>query len=78
MKGVARRLLMIAVGAAFILCISMMTSPSYTEAASTLKIRINKQQNCVTIYKLDDKGKYKPYKAMVCSVGSATPLEIFL
>lgn len=39
MKGVARRLLMIAVGAAFILCISMMTSPSYTEAASTLKIQ---------------------------------------
>lgn len=77
MKGVARRLLMIAVGAAFILCISMMTSPSYTEAASTLKIRINKQQNCVTIYKLDDKGKYKPYKAMVCSVGSATPLGNF-
>ncbi len=77
MKGVVRRLLMIAAGAAFIFCIGMTAGSSHTEAASALKIRINKQQNCVTIYKLDDKGKYKPYKAMVCSVGTATPLGNF-
>ncbi len=50
---------------------------SDTQAASTYRIRINKQQNCVTIYKANEKGKYEPYKAMVCSVGSATPLGTF-
>lgn len=49
---------------------------SRTEAASTYKIRINKQQNCVTVYKLE-KGKYKAYKAMPCSAGWATPLGKF-
>ena len=44
------------------------------DAASTYKIRINKQQNVVTIYKLDENGKYKAYKAMVCSVGYGTPV----
>lgn len=32
-------------------------------------ITVNKATNTVTIYKLDDKGKETPYKAMVCSVG---------
>lgn len=42
------------------------------------EIRINKQMNCVTIYKPDKKGRYtKPYKSMVCSAGSATPLGTF-
>lgn len=50
---------------------------SETHAASTYRIRINKQQNCVTIYKVNEKGSYEPYKAMVCSVGSATPLGTF-
>lgn len=46
------------------------------EAASepTYLIRINKQQNCVTIYKKGNDGKYTvPVKAMICSTGSATP-----
>lgn len=47
------------------------------QAASQYRIRINKQQNCVTIYKINKKGKYEAYKAMACSVGSATPIGSF-
>ena len=42
------------------------------QAASDYLVKINKQANCVTIYKLNAKGKYKPVKAMVCSTGYAT------
>jgi len=42
------------------------------------EIRVNKQANCVTIYKRNKKGEYtKPVKAMVCSAGSQTPLGTF-
>lgn len=58
-------------------CFGMIFMSSDSQAASTYRIRINKQQNCVTIYKLNENGEYKPYKAMVCSVGSATPLGTF-
>lgn len=43
-------------------------------------IKINRRQNCVTVYKLDEKGKYTiPVKAMACSVGvnNATPTGTF-
>lgn len=41
-------------------------------------IKVNKQQNCVTVYEKDDKGKYTvPVKAMVCSTGWATPLGTY-
>ncbi|MBE5937743.1 MAG: hypothetical protein E7265_06905 [Lachnospiraceae bacterium] len=46
------------------------------DAASKYKIRVNKQQNCVTIYRYED-GKYEPFKAMPCSSGWATPLGSF-
>ena len=39
-------------------------------------IRINRKQNCVTIYTQDEEGEYTvPSKAMVCSTGlyNATP-----
>lgn len=39
-------------------------------------IRVNRKQNCVTIYTLDENEQYTvPYKAMVCSTGlyNATP-----
>lgn len=42
------------------------------EAAGTYMIKVNKQQNVVTIYKYKG-GQYKPHKAFVCSVGYATP-----
>lgn len=50
---------------------------SKAQAAGSYKIRINKQQNCVTIYKTNEKGKLKPIKAMTCSVGWGTPLGSF-
>lgn len=50
---------------------------SGSESKAAYKIRINKQQNCVTIYKTNEEGKLEPYKAMVCSVGAATPLGTF-
>lgn len=56
---------------------AVLANDSKADAASTYRIRINKQQNCVTIYKINDKGKYEPYKAMTCSVGWATPLGTF-
>lgn len=37
-------------------------------------IKVNYQENVVTIYIKDDEGNYtRPYKAMVCSTGKATP-----
>lgn len=39
-------------------------------------IKVNKQQNVVTVYRKEKK-KYKPYKAFVCSAGYATPTGTF-
>lgn len=63
--------------AAIVMFAGIFLCASDTEAASTYRIKINKQQNCVTIYKLNSKGDYEPYKAMICSVGSATPYGTF-
>lgn len=42
------------------------------------EIHVNKQMNCITIYKANKKGEYtKPVKAMVCSAGRKTPLGTF-
>lgn len=40
-------------------------------------VKVNKQANCVTIYKKNGKGKYIPVKAMACSSGYATKLGTF-
>lgn len=45
-------------------------------AAGNYMIKVNKQQNAVTIYKYKG-NKYKPYKAFVCSAGYATPTGTF-
>ena len=56
-------------------------TPVTTQAAKLpYYIKINRQQNCVTVYALDSKGKYtKPVKAFACSVGvnNATPTGTF-
>lgn len=55
----------------------------YTESQETpevmpYEIRVNKQANCITVYKANKKGEYvKPVKAMVCSAGRKTPLGTF-
>ena len=58
-------------------CISLAGNSSVSRAASRYKIKVNKQKNCVTIYKMNTNGKYKPVKAMVCSTGAATPVGTF-
>lgn len=43
-------------------------------------IRINRKQNCITVYTLDENGDYTvPYRAMICSTGlyNATPRGTF-
>lgn len=56
------------------------SAESTDDAAETAKlpyyIRVNRKQNCITIYTQDDTGEYTvPYKAMICSTGlyNATP-----
>ncbi|WP_167954931.1 L,D-transpeptidase family protein [Anaerosporobacter faecicola] len=51
-----------------------------SDAASSYPylIKVNKQQNCVTIYEKNKKGKYTvPVKAMICSTGADTPIGTF-
>ncbi len=68
-----------------ILCMACMLIGNLTFTAKTTAksdmpyyIKVNKQQNCVTVYEKDKKGQYTiPVKSMVCSVGGATPLGIF-
>ncbi len=44
------------------------------KADPTYYIKINNQANVVTVYKKDSKGNYTvPVKAMICSIGDATP-----
>ena len=67
---------------ALVMLVTVVAQPQETYAASKSPyyIRINRRQNCVTIYKLDEKGKYTiPVKAMACSVGvnNATPTGTF-
>lgn len=53
---------------------------SLAATSSTYYIKVNRQQNCVTVYAKDDKGKYTvPVRAMVCSTGAnnATPAGKF-
>jgi hypothetical protein len=57
-------------------------APQTVEAksSSTYYIKVNRQQNCITIYKKDSKGNYTiPVKAMACSTGltGVTPLGTF-
>lgn len=58
---------------------SILVQPKQTQAASgKYLIKVNKQMNCVTIYKRDNNGKYTiPYKSMICSTGNATPEGTF-
>lgn len=58
--------------ALFFVVSGMMFQDTRADAAASYKIKVNKQQNVVTVYKYKD-GKYKPHKAFVCSAGAATP-----
>ena len=67
---------------AALLLVTSVGVPTERDAATKppYYIKINRRQNCVTVYKLDEKGKYTiPVKAMACSVGvnNATPTGTF-
>jgi len=48
------------------------------KTGSPYYIKVNKQQNCVTVYEKDKSGKYTvPVKAMACSTGPDTPLGTY-
>ncbi len=47
------------------------------KASKQYMIRINKQQNVVTVYKHVRGKKYRPHRAFVCSAGTATPTGTF-
>lgn len=50
------------------------TEETTQESSAPYYIKINNQANVVTIYKKDSNGEYTvPIKAMICSVGTATP-----
>lgn len=54
--------------------------PESEAATLPYYIRINRKQNCITIYSLDENGEYTvPYKAMICSTGlyNATPRGVY-
>lgn len=60
----------------FLFVVCGMVKGESAKAASPYMIKINKQQNVVTIYKYKG-GKYKAHKAFVCSAGYATPTGTF-
>lgn len=50
------------------------------EAEFPYYIKVNRRQNCITVYTLDENGEYTvPYKVMICSTGlyNATPRGTF-
>ncbi|MBQ9313461.1 MAG: L,D-transpeptidase [Clostridia bacterium] len=48
--------------------------PKQLSSTTPFYIKINNSQNVVTIYSKDSEGNYTvPYKAMICSIGDATP-----
>lgn len=65
---------------AFVLVLGLLPEPVEAVSSSTYYIKINRQQNCVTVYEKDKNGNYTvPVRAMVCSTGAnqATPLGRF-
>lgn len=50
------------------------------EAEFPYYIKINRKQNCITVYTMDENGEYTiPYKAMICSTGlyNGTPRGVY-
>ena len=50
------------------------------EAEYPYYLKVNRKENCITVYTLDENGEYTvPYKAMICSTGlyNGTPRGVF-
>ena len=59
---------------------SIASEPVVADVEFPYYIRINRKQNCITIYTMDEDGTYTvPYRAMICSTGlyNATPRGTF-
>lgn len=76
MEGIMRKGLQVLFLVLFFVVSGMMFQDTRADAAASYKIKINKQQNVVTVYKYKN-GKYEPHKAFVCSAGTATPTGTF-
>lgn len=65
----------------FLFCAAGMSAEAKTKvkvkASKQYMIRINKQQNVVTVYKYGKEKKYRPYRAFICSTGAQTPVGTF-
>lgn len=80
MKKIYKRFAALLVICSFVLMTLTWITPTYAATKDTYYIKVNRKQNCVTIYSKDEKGKYTvPVKAMACSVGvnNATPTGIY-
>lgn len=56
------------------------TEPVVADVEFPYYIRVNRKQNCITVYTMDEDGAYTiPYRAMICSTGlyNATPRGTF-
>ena len=71
-----KKLIKATVIAVFMAMAVILVGSGKAEAASTYKIKVNKQCCVVTVYKYNGK-KYKAIKAFVCSPGYATPTGKF-
>lgn len=50
-------------------------SEEMDKSTNPVRIMVNKQRNCITVYEKDEKGEFNtPVKAMICSVGYNTPV----
>lgn len=69
--------IILCIGCLFLSLFIMKLSTS-AKSGSPYYIKVNKQQNCVTVYEKDKAGKYtKPVKTMACSTGPDTPLGTY-
>ncbi len=76
-KSKLRKMIFLCIGCLF-LSFFTVKLPALAKAGSPYYIKVNKQQNCVTIYEKDKAGKYTiPVKAMACSTGPDTPLGTY-
>ncbi len=72
-----QKMIILCIGCLF-LSLSIMKLNTSAQTGSPYYIKVNKQQNCVTVYGKDKTGKYtKPVKAMTCSTGVDTPLGTY-
>lgn len=72
-----QKIIILCIGCLFLSLFIMKLNTS-AKTGSPYYIKVNKQQNCVTVYEKDKNGKYtKPVKAMTCSTGVDTPLGTY-